>query len=347
MPYTDKNLNELIDSLSKEFNVYLGKAEDANKSLAKSEAPAFMDKDKKNSKKIDEDHKEHAEPKAEHEEHKEAHEEHEKPEHKEHAEHEEHAAPEHAEHCDYDDEDMDHMHKMYMSMHPSELHVHHEAIRKCMEHHGLAKCEDVEEDRDAEPLHGGSKEGADSTETSADEVHKSESEDGISASEPKGAKGPESPASKAGHATEIKKSEVERRNGGKIEAAAPKDALGAKSPASATGDATEIKKSESYNTNELLKAENTQLKKNLEAVEGFLTKLVEKTAPPAKAVYSMSAIAKSEATSEDVTTLTKSEVTSILSRKAAGPLSVSDRQAINKFYDLGATNINSIKHLLK
>ena len=42
----------------------------------------------------------------------------------------------------YDDEDMDHMHSMYSSMSKPELKAHHDAIRKCMDSMGLAKCED-------------------------------------------------------------------------------------------------------------------------------------------------------------------------------------------------------------
>jgi hypothetical protein len=41
----------------------------------------------------------------------------------------------------YDDEDMQHMHSMYSSMSPGELKAHHDSIRKCMDGHGLAKCE--------------------------------------------------------------------------------------------------------------------------------------------------------------------------------------------------------------
>ena len=42
----------------------------------------------------------------------------------------------------YDDEDMGHMHSMYSSMSRGELKAHHDAVRKAMDGHGLAKCED-------------------------------------------------------------------------------------------------------------------------------------------------------------------------------------------------------------
>ena len=114
----------------------------------------------------------------------------------------------------------------------------------------------------------------------------------------------------------------------------------------------ELCKSEQNPEIELLKAEvethkakNEELKKSLDTVAEILTKLIKKTAPQGKAITSLEAIAKSEATEEKP--LTKGEVTAILAKKAAdSSLSKSDREAINAFYLSGAT-INSISHLLK
>jgi hypothetical protein len=50
---------------------------------------------------------------------------------------------------------------------------------------------------------------------------------------------------------------------------------------------------------ELLKSELETQKKNFEAVQEFLTKLVKKTAPQGKAITSLDVIAKSEASNEE------------------------------------------------
>lgn len=95
------------------------------------------------------------------------------------------------------------------------------------------------------------------------------------------------------------------------------------------------------------KAKNLELKKTLEAVTEFVTKLANKrSAPAAKAITSLDVIAKSEAVKEEKV-LSKGEITSILARKAADPkLEKSDRDAINDYY-LGSRSLEKINHLLK
>lgn len=95
-------------------------------------------------------------------------------------------------------------------------------------------------------------------------------------------------------------------------------------------------------------AKNEELKKNLDAVSEFLTKLVSKKAAPAgKAITSVETIAKTEANTE-VKTLSKSEITAILNKKTADPtLCKSDREAINAYYGTGQVGIEKINHLLK
>ena len=93
------------------------------------------------------------------------------------------------------------------------------------------------------------------------------------------------------------------------------------------------------------KAKSADLKKNFDMVSEILTKLVKKTVPQGKAITSLETIAKSESTEDK--TLTKTEVTAILNKKASEPsLKKSDRDLINAYYMENA-NINSISHLLK
>lgn len=96
------------------------------------------------------------------------------------------------------------------------------------------------------------------------------------------------------------------------------------------------------------KAKSEELKKSLDAVSEFLTKLVtKKAAPAAKAITSVETIAKSEGAIEEKT-LSKSEITAILTKKAGDPkLSKSDREAINAYYGSGQVGIEKISHLLK
>lgn len=93
------------------------------------------------------------------------------------------------------------------------------------------------------------------------------------------------------------------------------------------------------------KAQAEELKKNLTGIQEFLTQLVKKV-PQGKAITSLEQVAKSEVAGEEKQ-LSKSEITSILMKKAAEPtLSKTDRDAINAFY-LNQANFNTISHLLK
>lgn len=96
------------------------------------------------------------------------------------------------------------------------------------------------------------------------------------------------------------------------------------------------------------KAKNEELKKTLDAVQEFVTKLAsKKAAPAAKAITAVETIAKSEITTE-VKQLSKSEITAILNKKSADPkLSKSEREAINSYYGSGQVSIEKISHLLK
>lgn len=102
----------------------------------------------------------------------------------------------------------------------------------------------------------------------------------------------------------------------------------------------ELAKSEVINQ----KSKIEELQKNLDTVQEFLTKLVKKV-PQGKAVTSLEPIYKNEQV--ETKELSKSEITNILSKKAADPkLSKSDREAINAYY-LNQSNLNTISHLLK
>jgi hypothetical protein len=126
--------------------------------------------------------------------------------------------------------------------------------------------------------------------------------------------------------------------------AAPADAEPAPFAKSEGSVQAEMMKSE----NLALAAKNEELKKSLDAVSEFITKLVaKKAAPSAKAITAVDTIAKSE-TSTEVKTLSKSEITAILNRKAAEQtLSKSDRESINAYYGAGQVSIEKISHLLK
>jgi hypothetical protein len=353
MQYTEKELQKLISEVETQFASHLAKNEE-NFRMAKSEdgekKPEAKDEKKPEAK---EGESPAAEAKAPAEGEK-------KPEGE--------AAPaaaapaEHAGH-DYDDEDMEHMKKMYMSMSEGELKAHHDCIAS------LAKCGDVSASAPKGAL--GAK-APDSNSQPA--VQKSEIENenpvlnskpqdkgeqmfndkkngGIEAAAPHNAVGPKSPASDANGA-KINKSEHDRRNGGKIEEQAPANSPGAKSPAS-KAEGVQMQKSEQTEV-ELLKSESAakdakieELKKNLEGVSAFITKLVEKrVAPAGKAITSLDVIAKSEGGSDEKT-LSKSEIDAVLSKKTMDPkLEKSDRDLINAYYLSGAS-INSISHLLK
>jgi hypothetical protein len=90
-----------------------------------------------------------------------------------------------------------------------------------------------------------------------------------------------------------------------------------------------------------------ELQKSLELVTEFVAKLAKKSAPQGKAITHLETIAKSESLKEDKQ-LSKTEITTILAKKAADPsLTKSDRDAINAYYFTGQVNVNSISHLLK
>lgn len=94
------------------------------------------------------------------------------------------------------------------------------------------------------------------------------------------------------------------------------------------------------------KAKVEELQKNFAGVQEFLTQLVKKV-PQGKAITSLEQVTKSETGSGEEKQLSKSEITAILSKKAAEPtLSKTDRDAINAFY-LNQANFNTISHLLK
>lgn len=96
-------------------------------------------------------------------------------------------------------------------------------------------------------------------------------------------------------------------------------------------------------------AEVAELKKSVDVMTTFITKLFEKKGAPAgKAITSLETIAKSESVQEEVKPLSKEQITSKLNQKASEPtLTKSDREAINQFYATGQININGISHLLK
>lgn len=103
---------------------------------------------------------------------------------------------------------------------------------------------------------------------------------------------------------------------------------------------------------ETLKQSNEDLKKSLEAVTKILKNFAKPSVPKAKAITEIQYIKKSEETinnpaSVDVSKLTKKEITSILCEKIrSGKIEKADKEAINKFYDNGQVNMESIKHLL-
>jgi hypothetical protein len=100
---------------------------------------------------------------------------------------------------------------------------------------------------------------------------------------------------------------------------------------------------------ETLEKENEELKKNVESLVNAMAKFVNsKKAPARKAITEIGFLNKSEEEGKkQEKTLSKSEITTILSRKAQEPtLSKSDREAIDKYY-FGTVGIDAIRHLLK
>lgn len=90
------------------------------------------------------------------------------------------------------------------------------------------------------------------------------------------------------------------------------------------------------------------LQKQFDGVAAFLTKLVQKSAPPAaKAITSLDVIEKNEGSGGDKP-LAKDAIHNILCKKSAEPsLKKSDRDAINVYYADGQVDIKGISHLLK
>lgn len=160
--YTDKELTALVESVEKEFNAELAKAEADLGSVSassqettpavetklekaeKEEAPKAMSSEEKKPKERS-DKEDKADEAAEHEPEA-GHAKEQDPAHAEDQASEE-AKEEHndakEDHCDYDDEDMAEMHKMYSSMSKAECKAHHDACRKAMDHHSMEKCGDM------------------------------------------------------------------------------------------------------------------------------------------------------------------------------------------------------------
>ena len=284
--YTDVELMKVLESVEKEFNTHLAKAEEA--SLAKAEAKPFPPKDeKKPEEKPEEKKPEEKKPEGQKEESKEgspAEESKESPaqEAQEHSEQKPEGQPEGQPqpqaHSDgshgYDDEDQQHMDKMYMSMSKAELMLHHDSVRKALDCQGSQNMQ----------------------------------KDG-------------------GMAMAMSKSETETSIEVKIPEVAPEVTL-LKSELDAE------------------KTKTAELQKKVDLATEFMAKLAaKKSAPQGKAITSLEVIAKGEENKE-VKNFTKSEVTSILAKKAEDPsLSKSDREAINDYY-LGSKDIKIVRHLL-
>ena len=96
---------------------------------------------------------------------------------------------------------------------------------------------------------------------------------------------------------------------------------------------------------EAVKAKSAEDKKNLEAaLQKFLTKFVDSSAPAGKAITSLDIIAKTEGANKEKP-LSKSEVDAKLLAKAKDPtLAKGDREAINSYYF--SKNIETVRHLL-
>lgn len=115
----------------------------------------------------------------------------------------------------------------------------------------------------------------------------------------------------------------------------------------------EIKTEEKNESEELLKTEvttlkkeNEDLKKNVEGLVLAMNQFLAQKQPARKAVTDISFISKSEEV-DSTKTLSKSEITKILVKKASDPqLSKSDRELINSYYNQTAS-VEQIRHLLK
>lgn len=92
------------------------------------------------------------------------------------------------------------------------------------------------------------------------------------------------------------------------------------------------------------------LQKNFDAVQTFLTKLVEKkSAPAAKAITNLDVVTKETgASAGEEKTLNKGEIDAILNKKSQDPtLKKSDRDSINDYYLNSNYDVKGISHLLK
>lgn len=278
----------------------------------------------------------------------------------------------------YDDEDMQHMQQMYASMSQEELMAHHDAIRAALDACSAAPAAPQAPGAPApaapgaDPMMGkseGNKKGHSELSQENPELNskpKAGGKDmnndpkngGIEAAPPHNPVGARSEASKDSKNLKdaMAKTERERRNGGKIEASPVRNSPGAKSPASTDqGNLTDMEKSEKdfdliKSELDAEKAKSADLKKNLDTVQEFLTKLVTKVAAPkGKAVTEIASLAKNEdgGSSVDTNSMSKSEITQKLLAKSADPrTSQADRAAINAYY-LSNANVNTISHLLK
>ena len=93
-----------------------------------------------------------------------------------------------------------------------------------------------------------------------------------------------------------------------------------------------------------LEATKAESKKTLEAMESFLKKFVEKTAPAGKAITSLDIIAKHESKESEVK-LSKSEIDAkLLEVSKSAATKPADRQAINSYYF--TKNLETVRHLL-
>jgi hypothetical protein len=277
----------------------------------------------------------------------------------------------------YDEEDMAHMDEMYMSMSYEELMAHHDAVRRALDAQGGAqqapaagqppaaapgagidKCGTSMMGKAEKPGHSEL-----SNENPTLNSHPTDKGDnmfpdpqngGIEGQSVKNSPGAKAPFSTAS-GTKLNKGEPARRNGGKIDGSTPHNSPGAKAPFD-TASGTKLNKSEGNqmdNTElelakselEAEKAKTAEMKKNLDGIQEFLTKLVKKV-PQGKAITELGVVAKSEDT-KSTTELSETEINKILNKKAGeSTLAKSDRDAINDFY-LGDKNFNKISHLLK
>jgi hypothetical protein len=207
--------------------------------------------------------------------------------------------------------------ELYSSMTKSEMEAHYASIKKVLFGENMEKAEDEDEDEDEDD----------------DAMKKDEDEDDLSP-----------------HAKEQKAKESQKKM------RAENAASGAMDRNYDQAARSEVHKSESTKVKmnksevEAIKAENEELKKNLDNVTELLNKMFETTkkAPAQKAITGMTYVAKSEEGKEegiDISKLSKSEITNKLKGLDYGTLSKSDKDAINSFY-LNNGSVEKIKHLI-